>query len=89
MKLPEPVAWVDSIGRPQPICVTDLAYCSVAEWDSGKYLKYTPLYTADQMKAVRRQALEDVLEMNHDLSWCSPNEIAVAIRALSRDGSDD
>jgi len=40
----EPVAWVDSLGRPQPHCVTDLKYCSVMQHKRGEHLKYVPLY---------------------------------------------
>lgn len=40
----EPVAWVGSLKDPQPHCVTNLKYCSVAQWDRGYHLKYIPLY---------------------------------------------
>ena len=43
---PEPVAWVRNLTDPQPHCVTDLKYCSVAQMDRGDHLKYIPLYTA-------------------------------------------
>ena len=42
----EPVAWVGSLKDPQPHCVTDLKYCSSAQWDTGYHLKYIPLYTS-------------------------------------------
>lgn len=40
----EPVAWVESLEKPQPRCVTNLNYRSVAEVDAG--VQYIPLYTA-------------------------------------------
>ena len=42
----KPVAWVGSLKDPQPHCVTDLKYCSAAQWDTGYHLKYIPLYTS-------------------------------------------
>lgn len=44
----EPVAWVGSLKDPQPHCVTNLKYCSSAQWDTGYHLKYIPLYTSPQ-----------------------------------------
>ena len=43
---PELVVWVENLTDPQPHAVTDLKYCSVAQHESGEYLKYIPLYTA-------------------------------------------
>lgn len=40
----EPVAWVESLEKPQPRCVTNLKYRSVAEVDAG--VQFIPLYTA-------------------------------------------
>jgi hypothetical protein len=37
------VAWVDSLDRPQPHCVTSLKYCSVGQHDRGEHLLYAPL----------------------------------------------
>ena len=42
----KPVAWVGSLKDPQPHCVTNLMYCSAAQWDTGYHLKYIPLYTS-------------------------------------------
>ena len=44
----KPVAWVGSLKDPQPHCVTDLMYCSAAQWDTGYHLKYIPLYASPQ-----------------------------------------
>jgi hypothetical protein len=44
----EPAAWVDSLDRAQPHCVTDLKYCSLLKWDRGEHLKYIPLYASPQ-----------------------------------------
>jgi hypothetical protein len=41
----EPVAFVQSLDKPSPRCVTDLKYCTIAEHDNGDHLKYIPLYT--------------------------------------------
>jgi hypothetical protein len=41
---PEPVAWVDNLGRPQPHCVTDLKYCSVMQHELKQHLEFIPLY---------------------------------------------
>jgi len=40
----EPVAWVESLEKPQPRCVTNLKYRSVAEVNAG--VQFIPLYTA-------------------------------------------
>lgn len=40
----EPVAWVESLEKPQPRCVTNLKYRSVAEVDAG--VQFIPLYAA-------------------------------------------
>ena len=40
----EPVAWVESLEKPQLRCVTNLKYRSVAEVDAG--VQFIPLYTA-------------------------------------------
>ena len=52
---PEPVVWVENLTDPQPHAVTDLKYCSVAQHESGEYLKYIPLYTAPPNHEVRKQ----------------------------------
>jgi hypothetical protein len=39
---------VQSLSQPQPHCVTDLKYCTVAQWDCGDHLEYIPLYTHPQ-----------------------------------------
>ncbi len=46
IRKPGPVAWARNLTDPQPHCVTDLKYCSVAQMDRGDHLKYIPLYTA-------------------------------------------
>ena len=43
---PEPVAWIDNLGRPQPHCVTDLKYCSVLQHELKEHLSYIPLYVS-------------------------------------------
>jgi len=43
---PEPVAWVDTLNKARPDCVTDFKYLSAAQVNSGEHLKYIPLYTA-------------------------------------------
>jgi hypothetical protein len=43
---PEPVAWIDNLGRPQPHCVTDLKYCSVMQHELKEHLSYIPLYVS-------------------------------------------
>lgn len=47
---PEPVAWVDSLKRARPECVTDFKYLSVAQIRQGEQHNYIPLYTAPPTK---------------------------------------
>lgn len=44
----EPVAWVEGLEKPQPRCVTNLKYLSVAEVDAG--VQFIPLYAASPSK---------------------------------------
>lgn len=50
-KMPEPVAYVDDLSRPQPHCVTSLKYCSVLQHQRGDHLRYTPVVTRESAQA--------------------------------------
>ena len=53
----EPVAWVESLEKPQPRCVTNLNYRSVAEEKSG--VQFIPLYTSPQKREWQELTDED------------------------------
>lgn len=59
----EPVAWIESLEKPQPRCVTNLKYRSVAEVDAG--VQYIPLYTATPEQWVELTDSE-ILEIEQD-----------------------
>ena len=50
-KMPEPVAYVDDLSRPQPHCVTSLKYCSVLQHQRGDHLRYTQVVTRESAQA--------------------------------------
>ena len=50
-KMPEPVAYVDDLSRPQPHCVTSLKYCSVLQHQRGDHLRYIPIITTAAAQA--------------------------------------
>ena len=58
------MAWVGSLKDPQPHCVTDLKYCSAAQWDTGYHLKYIPLYTSPP--ASKPLTDEQIMEMYNE-----------------------
>lgn len=50
-KMPEPVAFIDSLQRGRPDCVTSLKYCSVLQHERGDHLRYIPLITTEAAQA--------------------------------------
>ncbi len=68
----EPVAWARNLTDPQPHCVTNLKYCSVAQMDRGDHLKYIPLYTAQPQRQWVGLTDEEVQYM---WGWTTPNDL--------------
>lgn len=70
-KLPEPVAYVDDLSRPQPHCVTSLKYCSVLQHQRGDHLRYTPVITtaAAQAYAEALAAARVAQERERCVAW--------------------
>jgi hypothetical protein len=74
----EPVAFVQSLDKASPRCVTDLKYCTIAEHNNGDHLKYIPLYTRpavplsdERMCEAMRKAADDLLDHIYEFSTIS------------------
>jgi hypothetical protein len=65
------VAFVQSLDKPSPRCVTDLKYCTIAEHDNGDHLKYIPLYTrpAGALSDEQIKQVFDNLPSAHEKAW--------------------
>ena len=59
LEQPEPVAWIDNLGRPQPHCVTDLKYCSVMQHELKEHLSYIPLYVSPPASTTQEPEPDD------------------------------
>ena len=77
----EPVAWVGSLKDPQPHCVTNLMYCSAAQWDTGYHLKYIPLYTSPPAQRTWVGLTDEELETINDCGDTDSYKFARAIEA--------
>ena len=92
----EPVAWVGSLKDPQPHCVTDLKYCSVAQWDTGYHLKYIPLYTSPPANAnagkpwvgLTRDEIADLAEHYYDDKVVQVEEVIEMAEAKLRERNE-